>query len=1038
MPLCSEEISFSILCAAIKSSDFEKLNRLILHPEYNKYVIESNDIDQSLLHLIPSYRLNYNLFPIALLSSYIKPLLEDKTIIDRIDDEHKSPLMYACSERDIDFLQLLLDSGADINVSNDYGEEPFSICGDMQFERGTVLLSSLNLDINSIASDGSNRLHQISNLSEISIVADYIQPLLAIPAEVNRVNDAGETPLMQAVMSNNIDFMNLLIKMGADVNLCRAANDSALTYALFDRFDDGVELLLSKGADIYRVDSFKNSLLHKLIFLPSYEAVLPYIMPLLSDSLQVSKRNCDGETPLMLACEKANTAYVSILLTHGADVNAIDNHGKTALMRCPDDSFLEMFRLLLPYGLSAQAGGTGMTILHRLAQCAEAIYSAPEIASFIEPLLSNKADLDRIGPFGESALTVACERKNIGFMALLLGRGADVSHKDNEGNCLLVTCLRKSFYDGFKLLLSYKADLTVVNVNGNTVLMAAVSARAPLEYIKLIIDEYKGNINVTDNSRQTALMMALRERSLDTVDLLLKAKVTFGYSDNDDNTPMYYVRDEATLAVLVKHCICLDTPMEVREGRTLLMNVVSGRSGIAMSSLMKYRKRLNLDYTDNDGHTALMQICRDKTLAANAGSRRTMKLLLEAGAKANINSCYHSAASYIVDHMIQGKNDDPALTREYEATLALLLEYGADLDIPTEDGLPVLIRAVRAKAMDIVNMLLQKQTVNINAQDNRGLTAIMHASRDPTYAKADLATILAFKPDLNLTDVEGMTAVMGCLDEAEKKPIHADCMLTRARLLLEHGADVNAKGPNTGGFGNNGDTALTKLAFNEYAYTLNKSAWLELLLKHGADLNLFGKREEVPLVLAIKHANCLVPRLIECGASVNVIGTSSSPLLTALTEEASSLVPLLLDNGADVNIVTSGGYSSIMAAMECSPSTLPLLLARGADVNARSNLGRTALMYACVLDKTGYVEQLLDLGADIDAVDDEGNSALMRQCCSHYRHESNAIVDLLLSRGADLNITNKAGKTAADLAYKNKKMYDLLIEYTHKTDFILK
>ena len=1029
-PLSSEEISFAILCGAIKSSDFEKLNKLALHPEYNKHVVESNDIDQSLLHLIPSYELNYIVFPISLLSSYIKPLLDDKSNIDRKDDENRTPLMHSCIKEDIGFLQLLLKAGADVNLLNDEDEDAWKLCGDMQFGRGALLLSSYNLDLNLVTAYGENRLHQLSNFTEFSVIVDYIQPLLSDPAALNKPNNSGDTPLMLASMNCNVDYMELLIKMGADVNLVNTDNQSALMHAWNEDCHTGVELLLSKGADIYQVDKVKNSLLHNLVYLPSFDIIMPYIEPLLLDPLQVNKRNNDGETPLMLACESDNSVFVSILLTHGANINAADDHGKTALMRCSNDAFLRMFRQLLPYGLSAQAGGAGMTILHRLARCSEGIYSAPEIASFIEPLLNNKADLNRIGPYGESALTVASESKNIGFMTLLLGRGADANHKNNEGNCLLVTCLRKSFYEGFKLLLSYKADLATVNVNGNTVLMAAVSAWAPVEYIKLILDQCKDTINAADKRGQTALMKALRERSLDTVDLLLKARASFRYADKEGNTPMYYVRDEATLAVLVKHCICLDTPVEVREDRTLLMNVVSGRSDIALSSLMKYRKRLNLNCKDHNDHTALMQMCSDKTLAANPGSRRTIRLLLQAGADVNVKSYYHTAATYIVEHMIQGKDDDPALTREYEATLGLLLEYDADLDIPTEDGQPVLIRAVQAKLLSIVD-LLQKRGADINAQDNRGRTAIMHACRDPTYSEEALTALLAFKPDLNLTDDGGMTAVMCCLDKATNKPSTASCMFTRAQLLLEHGADVNVKAAND-------DTVLTKLIAVEYGYSLDKSAWLELLLKHGVDVNITGRREEVPLLLAIKHAQCLVPRLIECGADVNLTGTYSSPLLTALTEGASSLIPLLLDNGADASVLTTSGYSPIMAAIECQPDMLPLLLAHGADVNARSNRGWTALMYACLQDNTNYTEQILDLGADIDAVDDEGNSALMQQCTSRYRHEPNAIVDLLLSRGADLNIINKAGKTASDLAYKNKKVYDLLIEYTHKTDFILK
>ena len=383
----------------------------------------------------------------------------------------------------------------------------------------------------------------------------------------------------------------------------------------------------------------------------------------------------------------------------------------------------------------------------------------------------------------------------------------------------------------------------------------------------------------------------------------------------------------------------------------------------------------------------------------------------------------------------------------------MLLEHGAGLDIPAGEGQPVLISAVRAKLMNLVDLLLTKGA-NINAQDNRGRTAIMHACRDPTYAEADLALILAFKPDLNLTDNEGLTAVMGCLDKAKNKRSIAHKMHSRAQLLLEHGADVNAKSHNSDNhlmrLGHNGDTALTILltsdSYQEYKFESHQSDWLELLLRHGADMNIPGKGGDTPLLLALKHAHRLVPRLLECGVNVNAMGSYNSPLVYAL-QGPSRFVPTLLEHGADVNAPEPYGPSPILSAIKYAKTMLPLLLERGADVNVRGCRGRTALMDACLEEacqeddeetETNYTEQILDLGADVDAVDEEGNSALMQLCNSYRYSESTYLIDLLLSRGADLSIKNKAGKTASDLAYKNKNVYDLLIEYAHKTDFILK
>ena len=54
-----------------------------------------------------------------------------------------------------------------------------------------------------------------------------------------------------------------------------------------------------------------------------------------------------GQTPLMLAARKANTPVVELLLRQGADVNAQDDIGNTALMCAIDCKNIEMVRLLV-------------------------------------------------------------------------------------------------------------------------------------------------------------------------------------------------------------------------------------------------------------------------------------------------------------------------------------------------------------------------------------------------------------------------------------------------------------------------------------------------------------------------------------------------------------------------------------------------------------------------------------------------------------------------------------------------------------------
>ena len=87
------------------------------------------------------------------------------------------------------------------------------------------------------------------------------------------------------------------------------------------------------------------------------------------------------------------------------------------------------------------------------------------------------------------------------------------------------------------------------------------------------------------------------------------------------------------------------------------------------------------------------------------------------------------------------------------------------------------------------------------------------------------------------------------------------------------------------------------------------------------------------------------------------------------------------------------------------------LLKSGFDANSRDNCGRTPLMY-CTYSSPDYVRELIDNGADCNAVDDAGNSVLMYHCDSFDMRT----FDLVLERGADINVKNKQGYTVLDFA----------------------
>jgi ankyrin repeat protein len=204
---------------------------------------------------------------------------------------------------------------------------------------------------------------------------------------------------------------------------------------------------------------------------------------------------------------------------------------------------------------------------------------------------------------------------------------------------------------------------------------------------------------------------------------------------------------------------------------------------------------------------------------------------------------------------------------------------------------------------------------------------------------------------------------------------HYEC----AKLLLEHGADVNAYQTHGSNF-----TALGEAAHH------GRNRIIELLLDHGANIeNCCPKGFSALSTAARNGQNAAISLLADRGAEIDRRGFGNqdpdldrSPLMRAAIRGFDSSVGLLLDLGADVNAKDVHGKTALYyAAVQGRSDVVGVLIHSGADVNAQTkggslgSLGTTALMAAAGL---GYVEiarQLLEANANTRLRDRTGCTA---------------------------------------------------------------
>jgi uncharacterized protein len=128
----------------------------------------------------------------------------------------------------------------------------------------------------------------------------------------------------------------------------------------------------------------------------------------------------------------------------------------------------------------------------------------------------------------------------------------------------------------------------------------------------------------------------------------------------------------------------------------------------------------------------------------------------------------------------------------------------------------------------------------------------------------------------------------------------------------------------------------------------------------------------------------------------------------------------LIAGGVDINSVTNEEGWNLLHRSLITVSKPPAvemvkhLVVKGVDVSATDCYGNTPLHYAARLKMPELVEVLLDAGSQIDAMNLDGviplrESLLSKPVCL-------AIVELLLSRGANMNHSHQGGATVLEYA----------------------
>jgi len=436
----------------------------------------------------------------------------------------------------------------------------------------------------------------------------------------------------------------------------------------------------------------------------------------------------------------------------------------------------------------------------------------------------------------------------------------------------------------------------------------------------------------------------------------------------------------------------------------LVVAVKSGQRATAIDLIAK--KSSDVNAAETDGSTALLW-------AVNTDDADLAARLLKAGANPNVRN--RLGATPLTEAAL---NSDTAL-------IQTLLDAGAEPDGAGADGQTPLMIVAGTANVAAAGVLLAKGANPNTTESQRGQTPLMWAAANSQPAMmrellargaepdsksaTDLMTpLVSSEPRAIARPPGGMTAMLFAVREG-----CIDCV----KALVDKGAGLDLADPE-------GVTPLISALFNGH-FDVAK-----YLIAQGASVDKWDWWGRSPLYLAVDYNTLphggrpdqptidetlpidIIRILLDKGANPNLqlkllppyrgtgadrgldvmltIGTT--PLLRAAKAQDTAVIKLLLDHGAIVDLPNSQAMTPTVAAsgmgsvdsdtrgnyyapdiQDRAIASLDLLLTHGGELNGRAGrLQQTALQGAAFWGWDKVVEYLLKKGADINLTDSRG------------------------------------------------------------------
>ncbi|XP_030644286.1 transient receptor potential cation channel, subfamily N, member 1 [Chanos chanos] len=967
-----------------------------------------------------------------------KVLVEFGANVDFQNEEGQTPLHIAACEGDEVMLKLFYQSKANPNIADKMDRSPLHVAAEKGHTNVVeILTEKFKSNVLARTKDGSTLLHIASQCGHPETALTFLKK--GVP--LHMPNKSGAVCLHAAAKRGHTAVVKALLLKGAHVDATTKDGQTALHVAVQNCKPQVVQMLLGFGAQVQ---------------LKGGKAL---------------------ETPLHIAARvKEGEKVAEMLLKSGADVNAEQENGETAMHMAARYGSVQMLRALIEEGgdltWRSKAGENPLHIAVRHCHA----HMVKEILTYLANESREEAELcaRQENQKGETPLHLAAELRkeavheegeDIVIIRTLMEHNADVAAATRQaGETALHYCARVGNTGVLQEMLSNVPAnqlQTAVNKharNGRSPLLLAAE-RGHTEVVRILLQNH-ARVDVFDEDGKAALHLAAEQGHDDIADILLSHKAFVNAKTKLGLTPLHLSAHNGS-AQLVKllvetHQASIDA-LSLNKQTPLHLAAMNGQLDVC-SSLLNLRSDITV--TDIHGQTPLH-------LAAENDHSEVVKLFLkqrpDLATLANVegSTCTHIAAakgSVAVIRELLKFNQGSITTLHNKANgscplhlaaagghtevVKVLLEAGASAAEEDAEGMTSIHLAAKSGHTHILDVLKTSVSLKISSSKT-GLTALHVAA---CFGQVDFvreiltkvpATIRSECPLSSSSSKEGTRRHQLPL-ESGYTPLHLAAQSGHenvVRLLLNSpGVQADAETDTQG------STPL------HLAAQSGQTAVVGLLLSRSSSLlHLKDKRGRTCLHLASAHGHVsMVKVLLGQGAEINHTDKSGwTPLHYAAKAGCLDVVRFLVESGASARAECHGGRTPLQyAAEENHQATVSFLLCQDNNtlrlledrkfvfdlmvcgrLNGNVALEELVLHSAAPLDTAVRLSRALDLAA----LREKERSVDLQAAARHCEVMASDLLTLASSAGG-----RGAGAVLRAVDHRGASVLDCLIEARQK------